>query len=165
MWYADRHCLGGGLGSGGGATTPPRHGLIGWPTISDGEGKLGGGGRELKARVGGEVSKSKNTPVSPSAAVQRFFSEPRILLLMTIEDSPLLGQSASGLNFYDHSERSPIAIKSLYFFIFPSASGLKLVYLMALPNYGVGWMLIDLPVSCLLSLWPNPYHCTETDIL
>jgi hypothetical protein len=31
------------------------------------------------------------------------FSEPRIFLLITIADSPLLGQSASGINFYDDS--------------------------------------------------------------
>ncbi len=39
----------------------------------------------------------------------KFFSEPRIFLLMTIPDSPLLGQTASGLNFYDDSGRSPLA--------------------------------------------------------
>ncbi len=84
---------------------------------------------------------------------------------MTIAYSLLLGQSASGLNFYDHSGHSLLAIRSLYSVIFPSASGLKLVYLMTLPNYGAGWMFMDLPVSCLLSLWPNPYYCTETDVL
>ncbi len=49
----------------------------------------------------GEVSKYKNMPLSSSSAVERFFSEPRIFLLMRIADSTLLGQSASGLNFYD----------------------------------------------------------------
>ncbi len=49
----------GGLGSGGRVTTPPRHILIGWPTMSDWEEWAWGGG---------EVSKYKNTP----------FSEPRI---------------------------------------------------------------------------------------
>ncbi len=73
--------------------------------MSDGE-----GGRE-EGCGWGEVSKFKNTPVSSSAAaVERFFSEPRIFLLMTIAgDSPLPGQSASGLNFYDDSGRSPLA--------------------------------------------------------
>ena len=32
------------LGSGGGATGPPRHGLIGWPSMSDGDGCAWGGG-------------------------------------------------------------------------------------------------------------------------
>ena len=41
----------------------------------------GGGGREMKAGVGGEVSKYKNTSVSSSAAVKRFFSEPRIFVV------------------------------------------------------------------------------------
>ncbi len=35
----------------------------------------------LKAGVGGEVSKYKNTPVPFSAAVERFFSEPRIFFV------------------------------------------------------------------------------------
>ncbi len=56
----------------------------------------GGGG--MKAGVGGG-----------GAAVERFFSEPRIFVLMTIADSPLLGQSASRLNYYDDSGRSPLA--------------------------------------------------------
>ncbi len=34
---------------------------------------------------------------------------------MTIADSPLLGQSASGLNFYDDSGRSTLADKKLLF--------------------------------------------------
>jgi hypothetical protein len=58
-----------------------------------------------KAGVGGR-SKYKNTPVSSSAAVERFSSEPGIFF---VDDSPLLGQSASGLNFYDDSGRSPLA--------------------------------------------------------
>ena len=32
-----------------------------------------------------------------------------IILLMTIADCPLMGQSASGLNFYDDSRRNPLA--------------------------------------------------------
>ena len=67
---------------------------------------MGKGGR---GGVGGKVSKYKNTPVSSSAAVERYFSEPRIFLLMTIADSPLLGQSASGMNFNDDSGRRPLA--------------------------------------------------------
>ncbi len=55
----------------------------------------------MQAGVGGEVSKYKNTPVLSSASVERFFHSQEFLLLMTIADSPLLGQYASGLNFYD----------------------------------------------------------------
>jgi hypothetical protein len=40
-----------------------------------------GGGGQMKADVGGKVSKYKNTPVSSSAAVERFFSEPRIFFI------------------------------------------------------------------------------------
>ncbi len=58
---------------------------------------------------GWDVSKYKNKPVSSNDTVEIFFSEPRIFLLMTIADSPLLGQSASGLNFYDDSGRRPLA--------------------------------------------------------
>ncbi len=46
-----------------------------------GKGERGGGGwGEMKAGVGEEVSKYKNTLVSSSAGVKRFFSEPRIFL-------------------------------------------------------------------------------------
>jgi len=55
------------------------------------------------------VSKYNNKPVSSNAAVDIFFSEPRILLLMTIGNSPLLGQSASRLNFYDNSRHNLLA--------------------------------------------------------
>jgi hypothetical protein len=55
------------------------------------------------------VSKYKNTPVPSSAAVERFISEPRIFFVDDHSDSPLLGQSASLLNFYDDSGRSPFA--------------------------------------------------------
>ncbi len=42
---ADRQFLrGGGLGSGGGATMPPRHRLVGWPTVMEVEGWGWGGG-------------------------------------------------------------------------------------------------------------------------
>ncbi len=47
------------------------------------------------------MSKYKNTPVSSNAVVEIFFSEPRIFLLTPIAESPILCQSASGLNFYD----------------------------------------------------------------
>jgi hypothetical protein len=61
-------------------------------------------------KVGGwEVSKYKNKPVSSNAAVEIFFSGSRIFLLMTLADSPLLGESASGLNFYGDSGRHPLA--------------------------------------------------------
>ncbi len=40
--------------------------------------------------------------LSSNAAVERIFSEP--FLLMTIADSPLLGHSASGLNFWDEKQ-------------------------------------------------------------
>ncbi len=56
-----------------------------------------------------KVSKYKNTLASSSAAVERFFQSQEFLLLMTIADSPLLGQSASRLNFNDDSGRSPLA--------------------------------------------------------
>ncbi len=35
----------------------------------------------MRAGVGGEVSKYKNTPIPSSAAVERFFSEPRIFFV------------------------------------------------------------------------------------
>ncbi len=54
----------------------------------------------LSSVVGGELSKYKNTPVSSSAALERFFLDPRIFLLMMIADSPLLGESASRMNLY-----------------------------------------------------------------
>jgi hypothetical protein len=66
-------------------------------------------GRGIRAGVGGEVSKYKNTPIPSSAAVERFFSEPRIFLLMTIADSLLLGKSDSRLNFYQDCGPSPLA--------------------------------------------------------
>ncbi len=55
---------------------------------------------------------------------ERFFSEPRISFVddETIADSPLLGQSASGLNVYYDSGRSPLAdSKPLFchFSVFP----------------------------------------------
>jgi hypothetical protein len=55
------------------------------------------------------VSKLKNDPVSSKAVVKIFFSGPRICLLMTIAGPLLMGQSASGLNFYDDSGRRPLA--------------------------------------------------------
>ncbi len=54
-----------------------------WERVS-----MGGG---MKAGVGGEVSKYKNTPVSSSAVVERFFSEPRIFF---VDDDS--GLSATG---------------------------------------------------------------------
>jgi hypothetical protein len=63
----------------------------------------------MKAGDGGEVSKCTYTPVPFSAAGERFFSKPRIFLLMMIVDSLLLGQSASGRNFCDDSGRNPLA--------------------------------------------------------
>jgi hypothetical protein len=44
-----------------------------------GKGERGGGGDE--GWGWGEVSKYKNTTVSSSAAVERFFSEPRIFVI------------------------------------------------------------------------------------
>ncbi len=71
-WLTDWHCLGEGggevLGSEGGATTPPRRGLIGWQTMSDGEGWAAGD--EGWGWGGGDF-------MSSSAAVERFFSELR----------------------------------------------------------------------------------------
>jgi hypothetical protein len=46
---------------------------------------------------------------------------------MTIADSPLLGQSASGLNFYDDSRRNPLVNEKHLFRNFSSASGHKLL--------------------------------------
>jgi hypothetical protein len=64
----------------------------------------------MRAGIGDlEVSKYKNKPLSSSAAVEISFSEPSLFLLMTISDSPLLGQFASGLNFYDDSGRRLLA--------------------------------------------------------
>jgi hypothetical protein len=40
---------------------------------------------------------------------REFFQSQELLLLMSIADSPLLGQSASGLNFYDDRGHSPLA--------------------------------------------------------
>ena len=47
--------------------------------------------------------------VSSNAAVNIFFSEPRIFFLMMIADSPRLGQSASEQNFSDDSGCHPLA--------------------------------------------------------
>ncbi len=54
-----------------------------------GKGERGG---EMRAWVGG-VSKYKNTPVPPSAAVERFFSEPRNLF---VDDDSVLSLSVIG---------------------------------------------------------------------
>ncbi len=53
------------------------------------------------------MSKYKNTLVSSRTEVERFFLS-KDFLLMTKADSPLLGQSASGLNFYDHIVLIPL---------------------------------------------------------
>jgi hypothetical protein len=63
----------------------------------------------MKAGVGGKVSKYKNTSVSSSATGERFFQNQEFFLLMTIADSPIMGQSASKLNFYDDSRGSRLA--------------------------------------------------------
>jgi hypothetical protein len=58
------------------------------------------------------VSKYRNTLVSSSTAAERFFQSQEYFLLMMKADPPLLallGQSVSGLNFYDDIERSPLA--------------------------------------------------------
>ncbi len=62
---------------------------------------MGGGGGEMRARVGGEVSK-----YIQCCSGEISFKSQEFLLLMTIADSPLLGQSPSGLNFYDVSGRT-----------------------------------------------------------
>ncbi len=51
----------------------------------------------------------KNDGLNGGAAVKRFFQSQEFLLLMMMTDSPLLGQSAIGLNFKDDSGRSPLA--------------------------------------------------------
>jgi hypothetical protein len=64
----------------------------------------------MRAGVGGwEVSKYKNTPVSSSAAVERFFQSQEFFWLMTIADSLLLGQSASRLKAFIPSFFLPLA--------------------------------------------------------
>jgi hypothetical protein len=61
---------------------------------------MGGGGVvEMRGRVGEEVSKCKNT-LMPSSAARRDFFQIKVFFLMMRVDSPLLNQSASGLNFY-----------------------------------------------------------------
>jgi hypothetical protein len=68
---------------------------------------MGGGGGE---GWGGEgVSKYKKHQCYPMLQCREFFQTQEFLLLMTIADSPLLGQSANGLNFCDDSRRSPLA--------------------------------------------------------
>ncbi len=89
--------FGGGLGSGGGATTPPRHGLIGWPTMSDGEGWGWGGGRwEKKAGVEGRCQSTKYTSVIQCCCSGEIFSVSEFFLLMTIADSPRYTHKTSG---------------------------------------------------------------------
>jgi hypothetical protein len=72
-----------------------------------GKGERGGGG-EMKAGVGGEVNVQKYTSAIQFCSGEIFFRA-KHFLLMTIADSPLLGQSASGLQFDDDSGRSLLA--------------------------------------------------------
>jgi hypothetical protein len=69
---------------------------------------LGGGDVKVGVRGGGGVKVQKYTSVI-QCCMEGFFQSQEFLLLMTIADSPLLGQSASGLNFYDNRGRSPLA--------------------------------------------------------
>ncbi len=63
---------------------------------------------EMRGRVGEEVSKCKNT-LMPSSATKRDFFHIKDFFLMMRVDSPLLNQSASGLNFYVNIRCSPLA--------------------------------------------------------
>ncbi len=58
---------------------------------------------------GGGVKVQKYTSVIQCYSGDNFFQSQEFFLLITIADYPLLGQSASGLNFYDDSGRSPLA--------------------------------------------------------
>jgi hypothetical protein len=69
---------------------------------------VSGGGEEMRAGVGGGVKVQKYTSVKQCYRGD-IFSEPQIFLLMMVADSSLLGQSASGLNFYDDSGRCRLA--------------------------------------------------------
>jgi hypothetical protein len=53
----------------------------------------------MRAGFWGGGGKVKNTPVSSNAAVEIFFSEPRMFFVDDDSDSPLLGQSAANLIF------------------------------------------------------------------
>jgi hypothetical protein len=63
----------------------------------------------MKAGVGGRCQSTKIHQCHPVLQWRDFIQSQEFFLLMTIADSPLLGQSASGLNFYDDSGRSPLA--------------------------------------------------------
>ncbi len=67
-----------------------------------------GGGVGMKARVGGRCLRKKYTSVIQCCSREIFFRAKNVFLLMMIADSPLLGQSTSGLNFYDDSGCSPL---------------------------------------------------------
>ncbi len=65
-----------------------------------GKGEWGGEGGSVKVQKYATVIKCCSGDI---------FLEPRIFLLMTIADSPLLGQSASGLKFFVDSGSRPLA--------------------------------------------------------
>jgi hypothetical protein len=52
---------------------------------------------------------ASSLPASSLPAWREFMQSQEFFLLTTIVDSPLLGQSASGLNIYDGGGRSPLA--------------------------------------------------------
>ncbi len=55
------------------------------------------------------MSKYKNAPMSSSAAVERFFQSQEFFVVDDDSGLSATGQSTSGLNFYDDSERSLLA--------------------------------------------------------
>jgi hypothetical protein len=79
-------------------------------TVSDGEGWAWGGGLVggWGLGLGGRCQSTKIHLCLPVLQWRDFFQN-HVFLLMTIADSPLLGQSASGLNFYNNGGRSPLA--------------------------------------------------------
>ncbi len=72
--------------------------------MSDGKGERRGEGGMGAGVWGGGVKVQKYT-----SAIQCYRGEIFLQSQETIADSLLLGQSASGLNFYDDSGRSPLA--------------------------------------------------------
>ena len=64
----------------------------------------------MRAGVRGEVSNIQKYVHQCHQVLQcrDFFQSQEFFLLVMIADSPLLCQSASGLNFYDDSGRSPL---------------------------------------------------------
>jgi len=78
-----------------------------------------------------------------------FFRATNFFVLMTIEDSSLSGQSASGLNFYD--QKPLFRHFSVRSWTKNSASGMTmtpLVYLMRMPSYGFTDGIVNSSIVC-----------------